>query len=218
MKKQNRQRKQNRFFNTKLGRYDNIPSTTELFDRVKEINSLTAKALISLLYLTGARVCEVVKTFRVNQIQEIKRGDHSFVHFVCLPTQKKRIPAEEAPRTIPVHKGYYMGFLKFIYAYIGDNDLVGESILFNFTDRNARYLVDHNLGMNNHRLRHIRATNLAREEAYTDSMLKRFFNWSSSSTAANYTHYNTMDLEALFLQSLDEDRRAHFEHGGKDDS
>ena len=202
-KKTNRQRNQNKFYNTLLGCYDTIPSTKELILRIKGIDNLKVKALACVLYLTGARKEEIMKEFKPCQIRESRRTDGLvFVHFVNLPVQKKRGDMYQDLRSIPVMKEFYMEYLKLIYAYIRAEHIRDDEPLFKEGGRWAGYKIKDCLGLNPHRLRHIRATNLGREEGFNATMLRRFFNWSVQTNIGSYEHYNSRDLENQAVANL----------------
>jgi len=202
-KKTNRQRDQNRFYNTVLGTYDTIPSTKELILRIKALDNLEIKALACVLYLTGGRKGEIMKHFKPCQIRESKRDDGLvFVHFTNLPVQKKRGDMYHNLRSIPVLKSYYSEYIKIIYGYIVTNNIKDDEPLFKNGVRWAGYKIKDYLGLNPHRLRHIRATNLGREEGYNSTMLRRFFNWSTQTSIARYEHYNSRDLENQAMANL----------------
>lgn len=198
IRKTNRQRKQTQFYNPTTQLYEGILTTGELYDRVAKLHSLTAKALISVLYLSGARISEVVKSLQVNQLREATREDgEEFMYFVDLKVKKKRDAMNL--RTVPVPKEKYLGWIKWIYAYVRQNDLKPGSILFNFSDRNALYHINNSIGFNCHRLRHTRATNLSREDSFNESKLRTFFNHSKGTKVDVYTHHNTRDIEDALL-------------------
>ena len=206
VKKKNRQRNQQYFFNSLTNEYELIPTTTEFFNKCKEITNLRDKALISVLYLTGARENEILGKFKANQIKEIEREGYKFIHFVNIPTLKKRDLAEHNPRTIPILKSTHYGFLSWIFAYIKEisedaNKSLSEP-LFTMTDRNLRYITEKWLGINPHRIRHYRATNLSREKEFNEAMLRRFFNWSFNTHVGRYTQNNVNDIELQETKNL----------------
>jgi site-specific recombinase XerD len=181
---------------------------SKIIEIAKEIPSLTKpkyphklrdRALFCLLYLTGARIGELVK--------RLKKGDFEFVSvrskpflIVELYTEKnRRHPIRKIP--IPVEKEKQL--IDFVTEYL--DKLEGDSVVFNFTIQRAwqitkNVLDNHkkkykNKFMNaNHFLRHCRLTHLVTIYDFTDQDLVRFAGWTNSIPATTYAHLRYKDL------------------------
>lgn len=186
-------RDQSFFINSLTGKEDLIISSKDFFNRVKMLGDLETKALASILFLTGARINEIAGEFRVNQMMFTFREGHKFVDFIGVKTLKKRNSGNNR-RTVPMPYDEYEGFFRLIGVYITANDLQGEDLMFRKVDRTYRYRIEKALGINPHRIRHIKNTLLAREFDFNDEQLRRVNNWSRKTTASEYTHLNVNDV------------------------
>lgn len=187
-------RKQEQFLNSKTGRIDEIKSTASMFERIKDIADLETKAFASVMFLTGARRGEIIRKLRPYQIKFTESDGVKYIHFINIATEKKRTPGMH-PRTIPVLYDENKGFISFIGAFIKWKHLDEDDLMFTLSERTYLRRIDNALGINIHRLRHIRNTLLVREKGFTESHLMRWNNWSNTNPAKEYVHLVVKDLE-----------------------
>lgn len=168
----------------------------ELLSRMRQAGSHRNKALIALLYITGARVEEVVKynvkgelkgrpilkkQIEIQEEQMVVRGVR------CLKTKN-----DLKRRSIPVvFKQVEQPFINVFLGYIKDID--DDSPLFNITRQRA-YQILSRVGLFCHWLRHSRITHLVVDYGFSESQLVKFTGWSDGRVAVQYTHLNVTDL------------------------
>lgn len=164
-----------------------VPKRREILEVLETIGSSRDRALIATLYLTGARVSEVLKTHLLKR-QIYERDD--VVVFEHLPVLKKRKPSY---RDVEVIKEIEVDFLKHIEEHwetIPSDDMP----LFTIS-RERCWQIIKRLGWFPHFLRHSRATHLAKA-GFDTGRIMAFFKWSPQSTAVamNYTHLSQEDI------------------------
>jgi site-specific recombinase XerD len=162
------------------------------------------RALFCFLYLTGARVEEVVMGkkkvgVKKKDLELVKVGRKDFLVVSLYTLKNRKHPIRKVP--IPVKREGVL--TKYVLDYV--EKLNSENYLFPFTKQRAwqiiRFILDKykreskNKFMNaNHFLRHCRLTHLVTIYDFTDQDLVRFAGWSSSMPAVVYSHLRFKDL------------------------
>ena len=164
-----------------------------------EFYKIRDRALFSLLYLTGARIGEVVKRLKKSDFEFIKFNKRWFM-IVELYTEKNRLhPLRRTPINIEKEKE----LVDYVNKYV--EGLEDEDYLFPFTKQRAWQIIARiisrykkryrNKFMNaNHFLRHCRLTHLVTKYDFTDQDLVQFTGWSNSIPAKSYMHLRFKDL------------------------
>lgn len=162
------------------------------------------RALFCFLYLTGARVEEVVRGkkklgVKKKDLELVKIDGKDFLVVSLYTLKNRKHPIRKVP--IPIEKEGEL--VKYILDYV--KNLNGSDYLFPFTKQRAWQIVrfilikfkkrSNNKFMNaNHFLRHCRLTHLVTIYDFTDQDLVKFAGWGSSAPAAVYSHLRFKDL------------------------
>lgn len=157
------------------------------------------RALFALLYLTGARVGEVVRRVRKSDFEIIKFQNNSFM-IVEIYTEKNRM---HPIRKIPINIEKENELVTFIAEYL--EEIEDEDYLFPFTIQRSWQIIsfilanykgrDDNKFLNaNHFLRHCRLTHLVTNYDFTDQDLVQFTGWTNSIPATTYSHLRFQDI------------------------
>lgn len=181
----------------KQKRPSQVPSEEHLKIILKQCNDLRTKALASILYLTGARIGEIVKKIKMDHFHVSEENGQQYVIINGLHALKKRDPTKTRRESIIINPRKDAYFWNIIKAYFETIKNKGE-FLFNFKQRRGRQLINtlkiyyyEAYGPSNrmwpHLLRHIRAQHLVDEKKYGMHYLKAFFNWSDLRPAETYT-------------------------------
>ena len=185
-----------------------IMSRIELLNCIENINELNSndilrdKALISILYLSGCRITEIVGSERHRvpamlrkQIGMYELDGASFLNIFEVPTLKRR---NYLKRSIPIYAMKESPFIENIINYI--NEIDENRILF-INNRDTalsrayvfKICIKHTT-FSPHYFRHLRATHLVTEYKFTDSELVKFFGWKDSRMAEFYIHLRSDDI------------------------
>jgi site-specific recombinase XerD len=179
---------------------ENIPSLT-LPNYPYKIRD---RALFCLLYLTGARIGEVVKRLRKKDFEQVKLKDKNFFVISLFTEKNKRHPI----RRIPINIEKENELMKYVLDYL--NLLKDEDILFLFTIQRAWQIVSRilikykkvsrNKFLNaNHFLRHCRLTHLVINYDFNDQDLVKYCGWTNSIPATTYSHLRFKDIARKML-------------------
>ncbi len=194
----------------KLGRKrrrpDDLPILTrdDLLARVKLLSEMRDQAFISVLYLTGARISEIVgqkkkgkKGFLVRQYRTEEKNGNEYRIFVGILTLKRR---EVFRRSIPVNVNREREFVFYIDQWM--QACPGNLPVFNFS-RVFGWQITNKVGVFPHFLRHLRNTHLVQNYGFNSSQLKTFNGWSDEKPASTYVHLGYHDL----LKKMEESGR-----------
>jgi len=173
---------------------DIIPRAQLLFliknyDGYKNIRD---RALVAFLYLTGARISEVVRQIKKYQL-EIKDLDGTQYLVIANVNCLKRKEGNEAKRNIPINIDKEMSFLKYIFEWV--DELAEEECIFPISRQTAHnILIRMDENMWPHLMRHLRLTHLTTDYGFSAGELKNLTGWSNTSPADSYIHLNWMDI------------------------
>lgn len=150
---------------------------------------IRARALVSFLYVTGARVSEIVKVVKKGQVELNNIDGVAFLIVNDVPTEKRRI---NLLRNIPIHVENEKPFVDVILKY---TDLLSDGdILFNINRSRAFQIIQKVTGKGPHFLRHSRLTNLSTDHDFDTFDLQRLTGWASPRTAESYIHKDVSDI------------------------
>ena len=149
------------------------------------------RALVVMLYLTGARISEVVRKITPIQIEVQNFHDSDFMvisNVECLKRRKNNI----AKRNIAININREGEFLVYLRYYMDRS--ADDEPLFNISRQHAytiiRCLRDDFFP---HYLRHLRCSHLSSLYGFNSAELRQYFGWSDDKPAATYTHLNWRD-------------------------
>jgi len=157
----------------------------ELLSALNILEKTRDRALVSSLYLTGARISEIVRKLRKNQIKI--RGKFLIVEGV--PILKRR-EKEFLKRNIPINMEKERPFVNIFLRWY---ESCPTPILFNISRIHAWRIIN-KVGLFPHYLRHLRLSHLVTEYGFNSSELRHFTGWKEETTASWYVHLRTEDL------------------------
>ena len=166
-------------------------STMKCYKRVRD------PALVSFLYITAARISEVVKQIRKYDIDinEIEGQKFMVINNVkCL----KRKKGNEAKRNIAINITKEFEFINVFFEWL--NKLDDDDIIFNISRKHAYKIIRRFYDPAfPHYLRHIRLTHLTSLYGFNSADLRQFTGWSSDIPASHYVHLNWKDVAKKML-------------------
>lgn len=196
-----------------------VPDIHYIIDTAKSISDNRTRALYCLLYLTGARVCELVrkkgydliphtdnkatKKFRYDKkanetkdLPSIKKKQLTFqvmsgreVMMVVIRNEKNK-KRDVKNIPIPLDNKEYATLIEMIKEYT--NTLEMESELFPFNYQYSHRLLKKYF--NPHWFRHIRATHLSVNNNLPGPILRKYMGWTDDRPATSYLELNSMDI------------------------
>jgi len=150
---------------------------------------LRDRAFIAFLFLTGARVGEVVYKIQKKQVSFAKVDGKDFLIVYDVHTEKRKI---DIARNIPIEIEREQVFVDVVLRWT--DQLQPEDVMFDFNRTRGFQITKKHLGRGPHFLRHSRLTNLATEYGFDSGDLAEFVGWASWRTAETYTHKDYTDL------------------------
>lgn len=181
---------------------------------IKKLNQMQRDAaLIAFMFITGARVSEivgirsedgyVVEPIRKDQITRFEYQGRVIWKVESMPVLKRRNEARfdstslvermiVPRRDIVIPYEFEKELIDIITRHI--NKFNDRDILFEMTDRNAHKILYRFYKVYPHFMRHLRATDLTVRYNMNGLQLKHFFGWTSQKMAERYAHLNTQNL------------------------
>jgi integrase len=160
------------------------PSKEDIEEFIEKIGDKTDRALLSLIFLTGARISETIRMIKKDDFSM----DESDTHIVLTIHTKKRKKGIEI-RKVPINRSEKLTMN--ILSYI--ETLQPEDVLFKFSRQRAlKRLKKYNKNMWLHLFRHARATDVAPD--LNDQEMVTMFGWSDARPATTYVHLKWKDL------------------------
>lgn len=168
------------------------PTTDELYSLLSCIIDDEKRALCVFLYLSGARVSEVMRSIRRFQISVRQLEGNEFMLLQDVPTLKKRGGGDKNPRTIPLSMQREGKMIRLMTPWI--NQVPATEFVFRATRKWAYTVVRGCLGWHPHFLRHLRTYHLKTEYHLNDSEVMEWNNWSDTRPVTRYGRIGWADL------------------------
>lgn len=188
-----------------LARGKPILSKEELLELFRSIDDIKVRALVVMLYLTGARIKEMLNVSK-RDIKDV-RGKSGNFWVVRMMTEKKYDIVEKIKlngdrkrfvtnkrieyRNVPINAIRDIEFLKLAWDWIHGKSK--NERLFEFSRQRAWKLLK-KYDIFPHYLRHLRLTHLVSDMNFTDQELVQFTGWADSKPAKIYTHLRWQDI------------------------
>lgn len=163
-----------------------------------EMKGLMYRALVALLYLTGARINELL-TIKKDQFEfmEDKATGIKYLVINNIPTLKR---GEKIYRPQFLRKDFEEPFIKHVLAWRKELH-EPDALLFPLTDARAYQIVKQYTGMYNHYFRHVRNTDLVRYYGFNTHYLKQWNGWKDGKSGEFYVNLIGEDLKQRILQT-----------------
>jgi len=171
------------------------PTINDIIDKIKLLKKEKYKALFALLYLTAARISEIVKiTTKRHIVQEIRRSRPFLV--VRLENRKnkqRKFKEILVPMDYPSQEKELSSI---VLAYIEKNDR--DEVLFTMTKNAVHHYFKKYIGWNCHVIRHLRLTHLITMYGADPERLKKMAGWTDLRPGKYYINLVTDDLIDIF--------------------
>ncbi len=165
-----------------------IPSYQETIEYIKEMDHPKVQALFTILYLTGARIREIVRSLEKKDIQLLEKDGKKIMLVTLYNEKNRRRKVKKIPINIEKEYDLVEIFLKYI------DELDDEGFIFDMTHNNAWRLIKKYTGVNPHYIRHLRLTHLVTEFNFNEQELKIFAGWSDTRMSSFYIEMRWSDL------------------------
>lgn len=198
-------------------------SIKEVYDKGNELKNPEYKCLYYILYLTGARVGEIIDYLRVRDIDyktltETDDNDNTIIRSVAVfdvvTEKRKDRPKRKLPvmyKDTRVADAYYYENLMIEYIKAFNNSKMVEEKVFrvkrtsatNYYKRHIQFpigavykgkRIDVNYRMHPHYLRHCRITHMREMYGFDILDLKQFAGWTSTKMTDTYLHAGWRNL------------------------
>tara|TARA_Y100000310_G_C20664283_1_gene806577 strand:+ start:1814 stop:2437 length:624 start_codon:yes stop_codon:yes gene_type:complete len=172
-------------------------------DVVAKINAIIKprdKALLSILYLTGARIGEIVRNkyhpsrFGLTKQRIIFEGYKGKQFMVIKLRNQKAKQNSKRWKVIPINMDHPIDgqLTKHIVEFLEYKDDM-DPVFYIGTCMAARVVVRH-IGFNPHWLRHTRLTHLSHKRRYSDQELMRIAGWTDARMSSTYVMTRWQDI------------------------
>lgn len=205
----------------KLNEQDILPKT-ELLLLINRLPNLRDRALMCFLYMSGARISEVLGTTKIikhyikvnNKFILDEKGNRKYdgEHSIPIrPLTKESVEylvesnllmihsvvclkhsSDVKVREIPIYVPIVNDFFDIFMEYY--NKLKPGEKLFSITRQHAWRIIHKHTGLYNHFLIHERLSHLVAEQHFLDHDLKVFRGWSSTIPANSYVHLRWQEV------------------------
>lgn len=153
------------------------------------------KVLFFLLYLTAARISEIVQVFTRRHTEETLIDGRPFliIRLENRKNRKRKFKEIAIPMDYPKHE---KEFAEIIINYIKNKDK--DEIIFKMSKVSATYYLKKYAGINAHLLRVLRCTHLATMYGIDSPTLIKYAGWSDARPAVTYINLNRSDIANIF--------------------
>lgn len=174
-----------------------IPTINDVINIAQGISNHRTRALFIIMYLTGARICEIVRYNRKGiKKDSIKMSDIEFINIkgreimkIGIRNEKNRVRKfKDIP--LPLDKPENKMFLELLKEHFDSVSLGDE--LFPFGYQNAYKILKPY--WNPHWNRHLRATHLVTVYGMNEQLMVRYLGWTDSRPAKHYSELRWEDL------------------------
>jgi len=172
---------------------------------IDSIGNQRDRALIAMLYLTGARIDEIlgskkwlIEGIKPKQFVEDVFNGYKIVTVVGIQTLKKK---EIIKRSIPILYEQEKDFIKYIIDYVQFKEIGQDELIFPITRQRAWQIIREKTGLFPHFFRHIRLTHLTVNYGFTETELMQFVSWKNTAPAAFYVHLSTKNIIEKMISS-----------------
>jgi integrase len=176
-----------------------IDELSELLNAIKygvihpKKQTLRARALFAMYYLTACRVSEILNTRK----KDILLREIDGRKCMLIRTLNKKHKTRKSKRLpIPIDKEYII--VMHVYNYV--KYLREDTLLFDFKVKRATQIINDITGWNPHFIRHIRATHLIAKYDFNEQLLVRFMGWTDSRPAKHYMELKSKDVFRQFYR------------------
>lgn len=169
---------------------ENIPANIGKFEK----KGLMYRALIAMLYLTGARISELI-TIKKNQFEYAESRGIKYLIINNVPTLKRR---DKFFRPFFLRKDFEEPFIRHVRVWL-DELFNEDQLLFPFNSSRAWQIVEKYTGKYDHYFRHVRSIDLVRYYGFNSYWLQRWHGWKKLQSGEAYVHLVGQDLKDMIL-------------------
>lgn len=183
----------------------NIISRIKIGKIDRKLQTLRARALFAVYYLSACRCSEIVAkaTGKPSGFQGLRRGHIKKVYvndkpFMQIRAKNRKHRTRRTKQLLcPIEfEGKIVKHLVRYLKLFKDN----KSRLFPFKNKRAIQIIRESTGFNPHFIRHIRATHLVSIYDFNEQMLVRFMGWTDARPAKAYMELKTRDFARAFYK------------------
>lgn len=170
----------------------------DLIQKLSGSSDVQINALISLLFLTGGRVSEIL-SMQKHQVETQEVNGKTILLFKNRPILKKRKYGKQIPlQTVPIYYDQEPELCGTILYYV-ESLPKRDTPLFEFSRQKAWVLIRKVIGEEYcvHWLRHSRVTDMVLRKRWNEQTIVKFLGWSDSRQFGHYTHLRWQELAEL---------------------